>query len=194
METRHSLFFSSTSKNFPKISKVSMVEKPLRISLPVLWPGACSKNFHKTNENSNCINKTFECSIDHLSGWKLVRENYNIKGHIDFQITESGVSNRLSKIHFESFSANSISGNRNSLFQCDRIHSFKKEGRDDFAVPKFFKPIRCHIKANDPTARLSSANSNSSSSSTLTVSIFTASTNSTAGREAKFHCMGSVAK
>ena len=34
--------FSSTSKNFPEICKVSMARKYLRISLPVLWPGAGS--------------------------------------------------------------------------------------------------------------------------------------------------------
>ena len=53
-----------------------MAGKHLRISLPVLWPGACSENFRKTNENSNCINETFERSVDHLSGIDLVMEDH----------------------------------------------------------------------------------------------------------------------
>ena len=62
-----------------------MARKSLRISLPVHWSEACSENFHKTNENSDCINETFEGTIDHLSGrhfsgWKLIRRNDDIKG------------------------------------------------------------------------------------------------------------------
>ena len=34
----------------------------------MLWPGACSENFHKTNEYSNCSNEKFERSVDQLSG------------------------------------------------------------------------------------------------------------------------------
>lgn len=34
----------------------------------MLWPRACSENFHKTNEYSNCSNEKFEHSVDHLSG------------------------------------------------------------------------------------------------------------------------------
>ena len=71
--------------------------------LPVIWPGACSKHFHNTNENSSCFNETFECLVDNLSGQnfyygKHIRENHDVKGHIDFHITKSGVCHKLSKI------------------------------------------------------------------------------------------------
>ena len=87
-----------------------MAGKSLRAS----WPGTCSENFHKTNENSDYISETFECSVDnlpgrHLSHGKLARGNYDVKGYIDFRIAESRVCNKLSKICFESFSSDSIS-------------------------------------------------------------------------------------
>ena len=60
-----------------------------------------SQNFFKTNQNSNCINETFKCSIDHLCGrhlsdGKLNSGNRDIKRHIDFHIAEPGVCNKPS--------------------------------------------------------------------------------------------------
>ena len=83
----------------------------------------------------------FECPRDnlpgcHLSDGKLIRVNDDIEGHIDFPTTESGVCSKLSKIHFESFSSNTISVSRNRLPQDDSIPSFTKEETDDFAVPR----------------------------------------------------------
>ena len=76
MQTRSKgcIFFSCTSQNFPEISKVSMAGKSLRVSLRVLWPGTCSENFHKTNENSDDISETFECSVDNLPGRHISHE------------------------------------------------------------------------------------------------------------------------
>ena len=48
-----------------------MTGRSLRISLPVLWPGTCSENFHKTSENSNRSNEMLERSVDHLFGRHL---------------------------------------------------------------------------------------------------------------------------
>ena len=48
-------FFSYTSQNLPELSQITMAGKSLRVSLPVLWPGTCSKNIHKNNENSDCL-------------------------------------------------------------------------------------------------------------------------------------------
>ena len=85
-----------------------MAGESLLVSLPVLWPGTCSENFHKNNENSDYISETFERSVDNLPGrylshGKLARGNYHVEGHIDFRIAESGVCNKLSKICFDSF-------------------------------------------------------------------------------------------
>ena len=58
-----------------------MARKPLRISLPVLLSEACSENFRQTNENPDCINETFERSVDHLPGHggRLIGGNHDIK-------------------------------------------------------------------------------------------------------------------
>ena len=101
------MFFSCTSQNFLEKSKVSMAGKSLRVFLPVLRPGTCSENFHKTNENSYHISETFECLVDnlpgqHLSPGKLARGNYDVEGHIDVRIAESEVCDKLSRICFES--------------------------------------------------------------------------------------------
>ena len=182
MQTRSQrcLFFSSTSKNLPEICKVSMVGKSLQMSLPVFRPGACSKNFHKTNKNSqNPIYEAFECSVDnlswrHLSDGKLIRGNIDVKGHIDFHITESGVCSKLSKICFESFSSNSIPRGRSRLGQHGSILCFTKEVTNHFVMQRSVESVRCYIKANDPDNSSIFINSNSCSFSTLTVTIFTA--------------------
>ena len=164
-----------------------MAGKSLRVSLPVLWPGTCSKKFHKTNENSDYISETFECSVDnlpgrHLSHGKLARGSYDIEGHIDLHIAESGVCNKLSKICFESFSSDSISGCRNRFPQYDSVPSDTKERTDHFAMPGSTESIRCLIKANYSIDRSSFINSNSCSSSTFAVPIFATSTNSRVSR------------
>ena len=126
--------------------------------LPVIWPGACSKHFHNTNENSSCFNETFECLVDNLSGQnfyygKHIRENHDVKGHIDFHITKSGVCHKRSKIWFESFSSNSIPGGRNRLLRHDSVPSFTKDEKEHFAMPRSSKPIRGHVKVNNPADR-----------------------------------------
>ena len=164
-----------------------MAGKSLRVSLPVLWPGTWSENLHKTNENSDYISETFEFSVDnlpgrHLSHGKLARGNYDVEGHIDFRIAESGVCNKLSKICFESFSSDSISGCRNRLPQYDSVPSDTKESADHFAMPGSIKLIRCLIKANDSIDMSSFINSNSCSSSIFAVPIFATSINSRVSR------------
>ena len=178
-----------------------MAGKSLPVSLPVLWPGTCSKSFHKTNENSDYISETFECSVDnlpgrHLSHGKLARGNYDVEGHIDFRTAGagSGVCNKLSKTCFESFSSDSISGCRNRFPQYDSVPSDTKERTDHFTMPGSIESIRCLIKANDSIDRASFINSNSCSSSTFAVPIFATSTNSRVSREEKLQCTGSVIK
>ena len=87
------IFFCCTSQNFPEICKLSMMRKSLRVSLLVLWPGTCFKNFPKTNENFDCISEMFGNSVDNLPGrhltyGKLARGTFvlqNLKFVIDFQ-------------------------------------------------------------------------------------------------------------
>ena len=93
----------------------------------------------------------FECLRDNLSGFrlsdgKLIRGNNDIEEHFDFPTIESGVCSKLSKIHFESFSSNTIPVGRNRLPQDDSIPSFTKEETDDFAVPRSIESMRCYIK------------------------------------------------
>ena len=176
-------FFSSTSQNFSEICEVPVERKSSRISLPGLWSGACSENFYKTYENSNCMNEAFERSVDHLcrrhlSGRKLIRGNRDVMRHIGFHFTESGVCNKLSKLHFESLSSNSIPRDRNRLLHHESIPLFTKEGTDHFAMPKSIETITFRLKANDTSNRSSFFNSTSCSFSTLKVPIFTAPTNS----------------
>ena len=66
------MFFSCVSPKFPEISKISMVGKSLRVPLSMLWCGTCSKNFHKTKANFDCISEKFECSVDNLPGKHLI--------------------------------------------------------------------------------------------------------------------------
>ena len=106
-------YFSVVLHKISLISKLSMARKYLRVSMPVLLSGACSENFHKTNENSDCINETFDYVVDNLPGrhlgyGKLARGNHQIR------IAESGVC-KLPKIYFESFSSDSISESRNGF-------------------------------------------------------------------------------
>ena len=59
----------------------------------MLWPGICSENIHKTNENSDCFSETFEYLIDNLSGrhltyGTLATGDHGVKGHIDFHIAK----------------------------------------------------------------------------------------------------------
>ena len=75
-----------------------MARKYLRVSMPVLLSGTCSENFHKTNENSDCINETFDYVVDNLPGrhlgyGKLTRGSHQIR------IAES-VSNPSHQIQF----------------------------------------------------------------------------------------------
>ena len=165
MQTRPKGFLLSaalnkTSRNCGRFPWWGNLYKFLRrCSLPV----TCSKNFYKTDENPNCIYRKFSCSVDNVHGWylsdgKLIRKNNDVKRRIDFHITESGAFNILSKICFDSVSSNSISGGRNRLAQDDSIPSLTKEVAmsryfGHFAVPRYFKSIRCYIKANNPTNR-----------------------------------------
>ena len=62
------IFFSYTSQNLPKFARnISdyLAGKSLRVSLPVLWPGTCSKNIHKNNENSDCL-------VRRLNVWLII--------------------------------------------------------------------------------------------------------------------------
>ena len=52
-------------QNLPEISQITMAGKSLRVSLPVLWPGTCSKNIHKNNENSDCL-------VRRLNVWLII--------------------------------------------------------------------------------------------------------------------------
>ena len=63
----------------------------LSVCTLALWPGTCSKSFHKTNANSDCISEKFECSVNNLSYGKLARGNHDVEGHLDLRIAESAV-------------------------------------------------------------------------------------------------------
>ena len=85
-----------------------MAGKSSLISLLALLSETCSKKFHKTNESSNRIYQTFQCSFDYLSGRhlsrrKVIKRSNDVKGHTDIYFTKFEVFSKLSKVCLESF-------------------------------------------------------------------------------------------
>ena len=47
------MFFSSPQQKLSKVSQISVVRQPIRISLPMFWTRASSKNFYKLIKSPN---------------------------------------------------------------------------------------------------------------------------------------------
>ena len=182
-----------SSQIIQEVYKGSLEGESLRVSLPVLRSGACPKDFHKTYENSNCINETSECSVDnifrrHVISGKLIGENYDGKGHIDFYIATSRVCDKLSEVDSDTMPSNSILSGGNRLNHYDHISSFAEEGTNYSAMQRYIEPIRRFLKAVNSTDRPALVNSNSYSSSISSVPSFATPTNFRTSGETEFTC------
>ena len=61
LDLKDAYFTVALHKLSRKYVRVPWRGESFRVSMPVLRSGACPKDFHKTYENSNCINETSEC-------------------------------------------------------------------------------------------------------------------------------------
>ena len=97
------LLFSTSSQGLTKICKISMGGETIPISLPMFRSFISTKDFYKTYENPNISSPQIEYCANYVSGRHPFdcangERNVNCKGHIDFFVTKSGVSDQCEKI------------------------------------------------------------------------------------------------
>ena len=100
------IFFSSPQQKLSIVCQISMVRQPVRISLPMFWTRASSKNFYKIIKSPNCSLETDQHSNHYLprryvANGEDITRNSHCKRHINFSVAILGfvINRKKSVLH-----------------------------------------------------------------------------------------------
>lgn len=101
--SKRCLFFSLASSRFSKVCKVQLKRPHLRVSVPMFGHGPSTKDFYKTNENSNISVEEVEYTPDNIFGQNsdygiLSGRNSTSMRHFDIPSTRFESFNEFKKI------------------------------------------------------------------------------------------------
>ena len=132
---------SKPRKGEPKICKIPVGGKSIRIHLPGLWVGPSPKNLHKNTESpSNTLEETKNQTSDlyrrkaHSS--KVTKQNRSSKRHNSLPPTKPGIPHKLGKIGTNPKQDNGIPRNKNRLRGNDFLNPKPKDQRASLSSPK----------------------------------------------------------
>ena len=155
------IFFSSPQQIRSKVCQISMVRQPIRISLPMFWTRASSKNFYKIIKSPNCSLETGQHSNHclprrYVANGEDVTRNSHGKRHTDFSIATFGFCDQPQKISPAPCETNGVSGLGNRYRENDfcsfreKIKTCVSTMSGDFQATKNFS-LKSH-KVNWPIA------------------------------------------
>ena len=79
IDLKHSYFSLLLYMELNKVCKICLVEKSLRVSLPLFWIRSCSQDIFKTIKNINSSIEVVERSSSDIS-----HRYFNVHGHVKF--------------------------------------------------------------------------------------------------------------